>query len=348
MNKMKRALIKKIVRNNKITSKEFDLLFLLCGKQNENGTVENVYYRDICSELECSKATFYNIINGLSDKGFVKKQPKTSPREDFNIILLDNDFSNDLVAIENDDDGNITKWKTLYRDYVETDYSFLYEKKFHDMPVGAKRMALYYLNIYHSKEFKDIRKMWQPKHHLKRDKNGLSTILGVKPRSILHYYEILDDYIHLESNKFCSGNGHYEAGKRDIVYIRKSFTGKVKRSFTERNVVKQKKIPVNFFADEHRVKTFCRKQKIGFDKLSLNDVTGFFNQYRKLFDCKVEEINACEQIPIDKKITVSLWDVLKECILDASSLELIPATVHSFLKERIASMNLSSYLKKYA
>ena len=144
MNKMKRNLVFKILNSN-ITSYEFDLIIFLTTIQEEDGTVASIYYKNIKDNLKCSVATVYNIINGLEKKGFVKKEKNSPHGEDFNIRILDNDFSKDIFPVKNDNNGEIIDWKKKYTDYIDTDFVFLYNSEFRKLPLGAKKLALYYL-----------------------------------------------------------------------------------------------------------------------------------------------------------------------------------------------------------
>lgn len=192
MNKMKRNLVFKILNSN-ITSYEFDLIIFLTTIQEEDGTVASIYYKNIKDNLKCSVATVYNIINGLEKKGFVKKEKKSPHGEDFNIRILDNDFSKDIFPVKNDNNGEIIDWKKKYTDYIDTDFVFLYNSEFRKLPLGAKKLALYYLNRYVSSGKEKTDRFWYSSKHYLNKKFCMH--IGVKSRSLKKYYNLLNEYI---------------------------------------------------------------------------------------------------------------------------------------------------------
>lgn len=341
---MKRKLVYKIMENN-ISSKEFDLLFLLTSIQNEDGTVLYLYYRDIKNSLRCSTATVYNIIDSLVRKGFLKKEKKSTHGEDFDIRILDNDFSNDKIPIKNDADGEIIRWKMKYEDYISTDFAFLYEEKFMNLPVGAKKLALYYLNRYLSSGRESKDKFWfSKKHYLKKE---FYERIGVLPRSIRHYYDLLSDYIDVGYSIERKMNDMFGLKIYDIVTLKDAFKKRITSTFTEKGKVVTKKIYDNFLADEYKVKTLCRKARLEFELQELNDVSSLMHQYRKQYENKVIEINGCKNIPEEKKVKKSLWEVLSECILNTCILVLEPKAIHKALAAHIEKLHFSTYFNDY-
>lgn len=341
MNKIKRELVSRII-DEPITSKEFDMLILITSIQEEDGTVPNIYYKDIANSINCVTATFYDVIDSLERKKFILKSEKSSHRDDIEIKVIGNDFSNDWIAVENDEEGNITKRVKKYKDYIETDYAFLYEDSFKELPVGAKKLALYYLNRYNNKK-KHERYIFAEKHYLNEEFCGR---FHVQSRSIKKYYDLLSDYIsygtELVQDFFGNGNVHR---KYDVVTLKKAFTTKITRVFTDKNKPNARSIPANFLANEHKIKTLCRKKKISFDLQTLTDTTGLFHQYSRIFEKRKEDILCCENIPEDKKLSKTLWDFISTSILQCADITLNPINIHAILKEKIAMLSISAYLQ---
>ena len=340
MNKMKREFVKRII-DEPITSKEFDILFLLTSIQEEDGSVCNVYYKDVISSINCVVATFYDVVDSLEKKGFLKKENKTSHREDMDIRIIGNDFSDDWIAVENDENGNITKRVKRYRDYIETDYAFLYNDDFKELPVGAKKLALYYLNRYNNRK-KQEKYIFSEKHYLNDE---FCQRFNVQPRTLHKYYDLLGKYISYGAELLQDfyGNGNV-VKKYDVITLKRAFTQKIKRTFTDKNKPNTRDIPANFKADEHKIKTLCRKKKISYDLQTLTDTAGLFSQYKKIFEKRKEDILHCENIPADKKITKSLWDFIRTSILQCADLSLNPINIHATLKNKISNLSLNEYL----
>ncbi|MBR2045333.1 MAG: hypothetical protein IJ958_04265, partial [Agathobacter sp.] len=72
------------------TSKEIDFILHIALYQDMSGTVESVYYKDICNAISVSHTKFYDILNSLSEKELISY--KKLNRADVCVQLLENDF----------------------------------------------------------------------------------------------------------------------------------------------------------------------------------------------------------------------------------------------------------------
>ena len=323
MNKMKRNLVFKILNSN-ITSYEFDLIIFLTTIQEEDGTVASIYYKNIKDNLKCSVATVYNIINGLEKKGFVKKEKNSPHGEDFNIRILDNDFSKDIFPVKNDNNGEIIDWKKKYTDYIDTDFVFLYNSEFRKLPLGAKKLALYYLNRYVSSGKEKTDRFWYSSKHYLNKKFCMH--IGVKSRSLKKYYNLLNEYIDVAYSLQRKLNERCKEAKYDIVVLKEKFKERITTTFSEKGKNVTKRVYPTFFADCYKVMTVCRKNRIAYNEQELIDTASLMYQYVKIFDNykKIKKERTVEAI-------LSLWEILKECILKVSLLELQPKAVHKEL-----------------
>lgn len=342
MNKIKRKLLDKIIKID-ISSKEFDLLLFLTSVQEEDGTVSYVYYKDIKTKINCSTATVYNTIESLVKKGFLKKE-KIPHGEDFNLIVIDNDFSNDRIPVRNDADGTIIRWRMKYENFIATDYEFLYTDKFMSLPVGAKKLSLYYLNRYLSSGNKKTDVFWFAKgHYLKRD---FCKMIGVLPRTLKHYYDLLDDYISVGYSIERRMNASFGVKKYDIVTLKDAFKRKISTTFTEKGKIVTRDIKDNFNTDMYHIHTLCRKTRIEYNLQDLNDVSNLMYQYKKTYETNVNEINECKEIPTEKKIKKSLWETLAQCIMENCVLTLEAKAVHKALAAQVKRLHFNTYFSE--
>lgn len=128
--KIKYSIIQKL---NTLTAKEMDLFFYLVRRQNqEDGTVEGVYYRDVMRQAGMCRQSFYNALRGLE-----KKQAVTVTK------ISDMDYN---VCIP----GNAFPAREEYRKgYVNLNRQAFRSKKFQALKAHEKFMLLEFLKGTH-------------------------------------------------------------------------------------------------------------------------------------------------------------------------------------------------------
>lgn len=85
--KLKYALLPKFI---KLTNKEIDFLLYVARFQNDKGEAIGIYYKDIMKNCDMCKQTFYTVLRSLAEKEIINY---TRSDNDYNITILDNDFS---------------------------------------------------------------------------------------------------------------------------------------------------------------------------------------------------------------------------------------------------------------
>ena len=110
------------------TSKEIDFILHIALYQDMSGTVESVYYKDICNAISVSHTKFYDILNSLSEKELISY--KKLNRADVCVQLLENDFR-----------GN--SFKKGSKGYLKVGEIDFVKKEFRDLKAGAKLLYLY-------------------------------------------------------------------------------------------------------------------------------------------------------------------------------------------------------------
>ena len=205
-----------------------------------------------------------------------------------------------------------------------TDFVFLYNSEFRKLPLGAKKLALYYLNRYVSSGKEKTDRFWYSSKHYLNKKFCMH--IGVKSRSLKKYYNLLNEYIDVAYSLQRKLNERCKEAKYDIVVLKEKFKERITTTFSEKGKNVTKRVYPTFFADCYKVMTVCRKNRIAYNEQELIDTASLMYQYGKIFDNykKIKKERTVEAI-------LSLWEILKECILKVSLLELQPKAVHKEL-----------------
>lgn len=127
MYKIKNTYINKMI-SSKLSSREIDFILYIALYQNDCGTVESVYYKDVCSSLNISIQSFYNIIERLSNCGLILCEKPNNA--DIRITLLNNDFSR--LDYKNDSEG-----------YLNVEKNDFASDRFKTLKAGSKLLYLY-------------------------------------------------------------------------------------------------------------------------------------------------------------------------------------------------------------
>lgn len=99
-----------------------------------NGVVRGIYYKDIMEKCNMSQKTFYNVLDSLEQKGLIKS---TRNNNDYDIIILDNDFSYEGARKEG---------------YININNEVFGEEKFKKLKVNEKILLMLFMrNTYLNK-----------------------------------------------------------------------------------------------------------------------------------------------------------------------------------------------------
>lgn len=166
MYKIKNIYINKMI-SSKLSSREIDFILYIALYQNDCGTVESVYYKDVCSSLNISIQSFYNIIERLSNCGLILCEKPNNA--DIRITLLNNDFS--MLDYKNDSEG--------YMNVEKNDFA---SDRFKTLKAGSKLLYLYSQRFMNGK-------------HMRLDKfySDFSDLFGVTAKSIQLYVHQLKE-----------------------------------------------------------------------------------------------------------------------------------------------------------
>lgn len=135
MRKLKAEIIDKLIAV-RATSAEIDFVIWLSHYQNDAGLVRGVHYKDVCKELQMAPQTFYNVKESLQRKGIIEVQKDASfYAGDWNIRILDNDFS-----------GELRPGKSL-PNYLNTGLDVFYNQEFYLLKAAEKLMTMLYIKI---------------------------------------------------------------------------------------------------------------------------------------------------------------------------------------------------------
>lgn len=135
MRKLKAEIIDKLIAA-RATGAEIDFVIWLSHYQNDAGLVRGVHYKDACEELQMAPQTFYNVKESLQRKGIIEVQKDASfYTGDWNIHILDNDFS-----------GELRPGKSL-PSYLNTGLDVFYNQEFYALKAAEKLMTMLYIKI---------------------------------------------------------------------------------------------------------------------------------------------------------------------------------------------------------
>lgn len=166
MYKLKNTFVDRMI-SERLSSAEIDFVLLIAKYQSENGTVESVYYKDVCSDLGISIQKFYDIIHSLSDKNFIVYEKLNGA--DIRIHFVENDFTN-----ANYNKGGLG--------YISAAHNNFASKKFTELKAGAKLLYLY------SQRFTSGKHML-----LENFYNEFCKLLGVAKKTIQAYVHELKE-----------------------------------------------------------------------------------------------------------------------------------------------------------
>lgn len=265
MNKLKYDLIRKIYDDTSLTSDELNMLLFLAKNADDFGTVSGMYYKEVSKELSICHSQFYNILNSLQEKGYIKKSKDYST--DINITMEENMF------IVPDDRGNPI---TEYRDYLNMNMSIFSDSEFYALKACAKKLLLAIL----VKTIND---------RARRKKNGGKTYAKIFHVPI-KMFKVYADKLHVtirmiksyfkDISKWISIYNDNEYTSAEIISIKENAIKKPEIFIKEKGKTVIKKKTDRFDSDMTFIKMLCRRKTIDSDEESLTDAAMLLSQYQ--------------------------------------------------------------------
>lgn len=124
MYKLKNSYIDNMIRA-KLSSREIDFILYIARFQDETGTVQSVYYKDVCETIHISIQKYYDIVDSLTEKGLISWEKEN--RADIVVHLIGNDFTS----------------KDFTQGYLNVAGKDFLSYKFHNLKAGSKLLFLY-------------------------------------------------------------------------------------------------------------------------------------------------------------------------------------------------------------
>lgn len=124
MYKLKNTYIDRMIQE-KLSSCEIDFILYIARFQSEDGTVQSVYYKDICQTLGISIQKYYDMIASLTEKNLINWRKEN--RADIVVGIVGNDFTS----------------KEFTQGYLNVSSKDFLSDKFKKLKAGSKLLYLY-------------------------------------------------------------------------------------------------------------------------------------------------------------------------------------------------------------
>lgn len=121
-----------LIKMKNISSVEMDFLLYIARFQNLKGCVVGVHHKDVEEGAGICKQSFYSAMRGLSEKNIIRVEK--NDRSDWDITILDNDFSYDNAWHE----GYVNLHRKVFR-----------SERFAKLKSREKWLLMYFLKITH-------------------------------------------------------------------------------------------------------------------------------------------------------------------------------------------------------
>lgn len=176
-----------------LTNREWDFLLYAARYQNPTGTVEGIYYKDICENVGMCKQTFYNTLHSLADQNIITYQQVG--KADYDISILNNEEFD-----RKNPEG-----------YINLNRSFFRATKFKTLRAKEKFMLLDFMKITHSNG--GVYKLGIDTFYEKYER-----LLGLSKRVIRYYLQSLKKFFRI----FTAKGNYYIAYQSDQMGMDKS------------------------------------------------------------------------------------------------------------------------------
>ena len=267
MNKLKYDLIRKLYDDTSLTSDELNMIIWLAKRTDDFGTVTGMYYKEISRELSICHSQFYNIINSLQEKGYIKKSKEY--RSDMDIMMEENMF---VVPDPDEHYEPVVE----YKDYLNLNMSIFEDQEFYSLKEYAKKLLLALIvkavndrarrNKARGRTYAKIFHVPANLYHVYADK------LHVTIRMIKSYFKDISKWISLYNDK--------EFTSTEIISIKEKAISKPEIFIKEKGKTTTRKKTDRFDSDLAFVKMLCRRRNIESDDESITDAAMLLSQYQ--------------------------------------------------------------------
>lgn len=127
--KLKTSLLKKLIEK-KVSASELSLLLYCVQRQDNDGLVLGVHYKDYCNDADLCEQSFYNALKGLKDKHIIS-YTHNSQLKDYDIHIEDHSFPT-----------NFKKYKDKTGQFIKMDASIFSSDSFAVLSANEKLIAL--------------------------------------------------------------------------------------------------------------------------------------------------------------------------------------------------------------
>lgn len=194
MQKLSVFVLERMMKSN-LSSKEVDFILYVGRYQNEYGSINGIYYKDICRAIDVSVQGFYDCKKSLERKGIIKCAKNSY--FDCDITILDNSFAG----------------KENYgRGYVSLHCNMVRTQEFQQLKAGSKLMALWLMREWSISKARNKKASYQM---LKETFiNKFTELLNVSARVARSYLGELKPFLNIYLEK---GRKYFLTFKHDMV-----------------------------------------------------------------------------------------------------------------------------------
>ena len=149
--KLSEILIKKITDFN-CSSAEINFIIFLAQNSQQNGTIYNIYYKDVIEHLGISKKHYYNIVQSLQRKQIIYAE-ETDKYGFKNIVLYGNNYS----TLEKDQrEKEKTGKRIKIMSYLNLNNKIFSKNNFYKLSAATKKILLNILLAYQFGQAKNV------------------------------------------------------------------------------------------------------------------------------------------------------------------------------------------------
>jgi hypothetical protein len=236
-----------------LTGLEINFILYLVKTCNAQGETTGIYYSEIMEGINCCKASFYELRDSLTEKGYITWQKNHSA--DIDVQLMGNDFTDGMGTI-------------IYENYLNTNIFILNDKSFYALRAGAKRLALELIKRAAAGQ-KD--KLWFIPYNQYRK---LSKKMNISVRMIKEYFGDLKRWIH-------TGHVVKDGKDYDVITILKKALKAPEYIVSRKGKHKSVQAYPEHYEHRHYIEAQCRRQHIRTNETNIVDTASLIQQYGK-------------------------------------------------------------------
>lgn len=264
MKKIKDTLVKKIYKS-KLTQDELLFLIYIFQISNNNG-ISNIHYIEISKNIYCSISNFYKIIKSLVEKGFITIHKCSTCGREITVKILNNDFN------------------TKNKNYLDLNSKIFDIELLKNLRAGTIRFLLYLIFRINKQKSRvsaiNINKL------IYKNISSMCIELNISNRMIKEYIEeLIKNKILITHNKQDKNNKSFK-----IFEIKKDLLENPTYIVTEQGIVVTKKENSAHRFYINIIKNLCRRNKLKYNELALNDSATLLNQYYSIANSKNRDI----------------------------------------------------------